>query len=124
MARSWGLILVAVVLAVGGQLFLKQGMNRVGPLEAAAFWTRPVETLARLASRVEVVAGMVLYAFSAAAWLVVLSQMDLSYAYPLLALMYVLVPLASRLFLGEQIPPSRWAGIVVVCAGVYLVSRG
>lgn len=124
MPRSWVLILAAVVLAVGGQILLKQGMNRVGRLEASAFWTQPIATLGRLARSPEIVVGMVLYAFSAAAWLVVLSQMDLSFAYPMLALMYVLVPLASRLFLGERIPPVRWVGIVVVCVGVFIVSRG
>jgi len=123
MVRSLGLILVSVLFAVGGQLLLKQGMNRVGSIELSAFWTTPVPTVWRIFSNPLILAGLFLYVFSTAVWLVVLSQMDLSYAYPMLAFMYVLIPMASRLFLGERIPAMRWLGIVVVCVGVLIVAR-
>ena len=59
----------------------------------------------------------------ALAWIVVLSRWDLSYAYPFLALNFVLIALVSRLVLGESIPLIRWAGIAFICAGIVLISR-
>lgn len=55
-------------------------------------------------------------------WLVAISRLDLSLAYPLLALAFVLNPLLARLLLGENIPWERWVGILVICIGVVIVS--
>ena len=68
--------------------------------------------------------GLALYGISSLVWLIVLSRLDLSYAYPLLASMYIVLPLLSMVFLKESIPPLRWLGMLVVIAGVILVSRG
>jgi uncharacterized membrane protein len=53
-----------------------------------------------------------------------LSWADLSYVLPVTAIGYVLVALVGWLLLGEQIPLKRWAGIVLIVAGVALVSLG
>jgi uncharacterized membrane protein len=53
-----------------------------------------------------------------------LSWADLSYVLPVTAIGYVLVALLGRVFLAEQIPVKRWAGIVLIVAGVALVSLG
>jgi drug/metabolite transporter (DMT)-like permease len=54
-------------------------------------------------------------------WLIVLSKLDLSYAYPILAFSYCIVPLLSWWIFGEQVSPMRWVGILVICAGVAIV---
>jgi uncharacterized membrane protein len=53
-----------------------------------------------------------------------LSWADLSYVLPVTAIGYVLVALVGHLLLAEQIPAKRWAGIVLIVAGVALVSLG
>jgi multidrug transporter EmrE-like cation transporter len=53
----------------------------------------------------------------------VLSRVHLSFAYPILALGYVLTALCSWYLFNEAISPTRWAGIIVICVGVVLVSR-
>jgi drug/metabolite transporter (DMT)-like permease len=57
------------------------------------------------------------------AWIAVLARLELSLAYPFLALNFVLVALSSRLILGESVPALRWAGILVICLGILLVAR-
>jgi drug/metabolite transporter (DMT)-like permease len=116
------LILIAVVIGVVGQVSLKVGMNQVGAIDARSL-ARPMETLMRVFSTPLVWLGLGCYGVSALLWLVVLSRLDLSYAYLMLASMYVLIPLVSWLFLGERIPPMRWLGMVVVVLGVVIVAK-
>lgn len=116
------LVFVAVVISVLGQLSLKVGMNQVGIIDAGSL-VRPMETLMLVFSTPLVWLGLSCYGVSALLWLVILSRLDLSYAYLMLASMYVLIPLVSWLFLGERIPPMRWVGMVVVVLGVVIVAR-
>ena len=116
------LVFVAVVISVVGQVSLKVGMNQAGVIDADSL-ARPMDTLRRVFSVPPVWLGLSCYGVSALLWLVVLSRLDLSYAYLLLASMYVLIPLVSWLFLGERIPPMRWLGMVVVVLGVVIVAR-
>ncbi len=57
-----------------------------------------------------------------ASFVAVLSWADLSFAFPATSLVYVVNALCAKRFLGETVTPRRWAGIVLVCAGVALVS--
>jgi drug/metabolite transporter (DMT)-like permease len=122
MRYSLLIIVVSVSLGVVGQLSLKVGMNRVGAIDAASL-ARPMETLAQVVSTPLVWLGLGCYGVSALLWLVILSRLELSRAYLMLASMYVLIPLVSWLFLGERIPPMRWLGMIVVVVGVVIVAR-
>ena len=99
MRYSLLLIFISVSLGVVGQLCLKVGMNQVGAIDAGSL-ARPMETLLSVLSTPLVWLGLGCYGISAVLWLVVLSRLDLSYAYLMLASMYVLIPLVSWLFLG------------------------
>lgn len=70
-----------------------------------------------------VIAGGILYALSFALWLIVLTRADLSYAYPLLSMGYVLIVLLSRVVFHEAVTPVRFLGTLVICVGVFLISR-
>jgi multidrug transporter EmrE-like cation transporter len=82
-----------------------------------------VPHLVAAASNPFVIAGGVLYALSFALWLIVLTRADLSYAYPLLSMGYVIVVLLSRVLFQEAVTPIRLAGTLVICVGVFLISR-
>lgn len=62
------------------------------------------------------------------AWMIsrmfLLSWADLSYVLPVTAFGYVLTALLSRMFLGEQVTTARWAGTLLIMAGVILVGLG
>ena len=122
MNASLALILVSVVCGVGGQVSLKMGMNQAGRIGAEAL-SQPLQIALRVATNPLVVGGLALYVLGAVAWLMVLSRVPLSFAYPLLALTYAFTPLLAWLVLGESVPALRWLGIATICLGVYLVSR-
>ncbi|MGQ9778416.1 MAG: EamA family transporter [Bacillota bacterium] len=119
MWRSMVLLLVSVILGIGGQLAIKMGVGRAGDLQelfAASPW-RFVMTVARSPF---ILIGIGLYALSMLLWLLVLSRVDLSLAYPMLALGYVGVLLVSKFALQEEIPAMRWLGTGLIVLGVVL----
>ena len=123
MDRSIWLIIVAMLIGVVGQVALKAGMNQVGRIENLDF-TKPMQIFGPALTQPLVWIGLAAYALSAMFWLIVLSRFDLSYAYPMLASMYLVILIVSHVFLKESIPPLRWVGMLVVLIGVILVSRG
>ncbi len=122
MASTLPLILFSVGCGVVGQLMLKLGMGQVGQISAESL-AEPLALALRTLTCPLVIVGLGLYGLGAAAWLAVLSRTPLSLAYPMLALSYVLIPLLAWLLLGESVPGVRWAGVAVICVGIYLVSR-
>jgi drug/metabolite transporter (DMT)-like permease len=68
--------------------------------------------------------GLVAYGFSVLSWLFVLKRVPLSIAAPLVALVYVGVPLASRIVFSDAITPKMWLGMLLVVLGVSLVAQG
>lgn len=71
-----------------------------------------------------VAVGVVFYVLSLIAWLIALSRFEVSFAYPLLAITYILVYVAAIYWplLGEQASPQKLLGITIIIAGVALVS--
>lgn len=115
------LILFSVALGVAGQTAIKLGVSHPGASETA---TASVLSLVTLVFHSPLVLlGLVLYGISAFAWIAVLSKLDLSVAYPFLALNFVLITIVSRVVLGETVPPLRWVGIAVIIVGILLVAR-
>ena len=112
-------ILFAVALSVFGQLFVKNGLNLIGLELSNGFW----QAYYRLLFVPKVIIGVLSYTCSIFFWIYALSKVDLSYAFPFLSLSYVLIMIASYLFLGEQIPVQRWIGIIFICTGVFVIAR-
>jgi drug/metabolite transporter (DMT)-like permease len=68
--------------------------------------------------------GLFAYAGSVLTWLLVLRRVPLSIAAPFVALVYVLVPLASRSVFDDRITTRMWMGMLLVALGVTLVAKG
>ena len=115
------LLAIAIALSVTGELMLKLGMNRFGTLDLGVATLLP--TLLRVFTQPLVFFGFVFVFGASIFWLAVISRVHLSYAYPMLASGYVITALASRFLFDEAISPTRWAGILIICLGVVLVSR-
>lgn len=122
MLKSLLMIFFSITLAVAGQLLLKAGMNKIGPISAADV-KNFTGTIAAVLSNVQVLSGLALYIISAVVWLVVLSRVNLSFAYPLIGFSYVIVLFASRFMFHEPVTVVRWAGAVFISFGVFLISR-
>jgi drug/metabolite transporter (DMT)-like permease len=113
-------ILIAVTLGVVGQLFIKKGLNALGYVNFSAGL---FSAYLRIYLSPFVILGSLLYFFSIFFWLYALSKVDLSFAYPFLALSYVLILFASWWLLGENVSFLRWIGVLIICSGVLLVSK-
>ncbi len=117
---SIALLVVSVCFAVAGQLTLKSAMNHIGRIGAAQV-SAPAQTLARAAREPRLWVGLVLFGVSAAFWLVVLSRVPLSVAYPFVGLSYIVVVAFARFLLHEPVPPMRWIGVTVVAVGIAII---
>jgi multidrug transporter EmrE-like cation transporter len=115
------LVLAATILGVIGQMMLKQGMTQMGPLSLTVS-TAP-QLVWRIATAPMVVAGLLVYGVGTFFWLITLSRIELSVAYPFVSLNHVIIFLLAWLVLREQISPMRAAGVLVICAGMLLVAR-
>lgn len=116
------LAVFSVLLATGGQLLLRDGMESVGYIGVPRL-SRPGALVFHIARTPQVVIGFTLFALSAATWLIVLSRAPLSFAYPFAGLTYVTITVFSRYALHEQIPVARWLGIALIVTGVLVVGR-
>jgi multidrug transporter EmrE-like cation transporter len=119
-AISLALLVVSVTFAVAGQVTLKSAMDRVGRIgsnEVAAAG----DTLLKAAKEPLLWAGLTLFGISALFWLVVLSRVPLSVAYPLVGVSYILIVAFARFFLHEQVPTLRWIGVSVVALGIAII---
>ena len=114
-------ILAAGVLAVAGQIILKRGLAMLGALQLTP--AAAPGTLLSLALNPLVILGLAVTVSGTFFWLILLSRVDLSYAYPFASLNYVLVLAASWWILGEPISGVRLLGVASICLGVCLIMR-
>jgi multidrug transporter EmrE-like cation transporter len=120
--NDFAIVLLGVLLNAAAQLMLKAGAGSVGPMLAGAGrdWGA---TVARLALHPGVLGGLVCYAVSVVVWIVALSRVDVSIAYPMLSIGYVINALLAWWLFGESVTAQRWLGIAVIIIGVVLVAR-
>jgi len=115
------LILLSVTLAAVAQLTLKRGMDQVtarsGVLRLGS------ESLREVVTTPAVWVGLILFGLSAIVWLVVLSRTSLSFAYPFASLTYVMILLADRFVLDQEVPGLRYAGVAFIVVGIILVAQ-
>ena len=107
---SFSLVLIGVLLNATAQLLLKAGTNAMplGP---------------RLALEPHILGGLACYVVSVVVWVIALSRVPVSIAYPMLSIGYVINALAAWQLLGESLSPLRIGGIGVIIAGVFMVAR-
>lgn len=118
MVNPLALVLAAVALGAVGQFLMKSGMNRVGAIDSVS-----LGMFTRMFSNPMVILGFATYGVSSICYLAALSRLDLSVAYPMVGLGYILVMLISWLFLHEPVSPVRWLGALLIVGGVWLVGR-
>jgi drug/metabolite transporter (DMT)-like permease len=122
MFKTVVVMLLAVTAGTVGDLLLTKGMKELGDLSTMNL--RGILSAAYQAlTSPKLVLGTAMLAVFFFLWLAVLSWEDLTVALPMQALNYVLVAFLSQYFLGEIVTPMRWAGTVLVCIGVILITK-
>ena len=119
--NTFSVAIFSIVLSVMAQFSLKAGMSSV---EVKAAMTQPFGwgTPMAVLTNGFVFGGFLLYGLGAIVWLGVLSKWDVSKAYPLVGLGFALTVVIG-LLAGEQVSLLRSGGVVLICVGVFLVSR-
>lgn len=113
------LLFISISLAIAGQLLMKQGMMMFGTFPV----TQLLVKLIPMVFQPYVFIGILCFAVSSVFWLVVLSRIDLSMAYPLVSIAYIVTAIFSYYVFKENVSLIRWIGIITICLGVFLVSR-
>jgi drug/metabolite transporter (DMT)-like permease len=113
------MILISVSLGVCGQLSFKYAMMRVGSVD----FTHLVTAIPKIAGNPFVWLGLCCYGISTVVWLMILSRVNLSFAYPLISVGYILVVVLSYLIFREPVTWIRVGGTLVIMAGVWMVTH-
>jgi len=114
------LLFIGILLGAAGQLLLKKGMTKQGKVSVSLRTLH--KDMFNLYFHRYIILGGSLFIISLGLWTIVLSKLDLSYAYPLVSMNFVIVSLLSKAFFKEQISGYRWLCIFVILSGVILVT--
>jgi drug/metabolite transporter (DMT)-like permease len=117
---SFLIIILVVATAAMAHILLKMGMNEIGEINSDSIKT-PGVLIRQLLTTHVILLAIPLYAVSSIGWLIVLSRLNLSVAYPLLASLYIFLPVLSMVFLSESLTVQHWVGILVIGIGVGIV---
>jgi multidrug transporter EmrE-like cation transporter len=112
--------IISVLLGAAGQVLVKMGARN---LELSFAWHDLFASLWTILRNLPVMSGLLLYGLSFLLWVKVLTELDLSYAYPLVSLGYILVIICSYFLFKEQLSAYRLFGILLIIAGVVVVAR-
>jgi uncharacterized membrane protein len=120
--KTFLMILVMVVTGPLGNVLLGKGMKRIG---AVVVW--PPSQLLHIGLKIFAspfiwlgISSLILFFVS---YMLVLSWADYSFVQPASSLAYGVVALLSYFILGETVSPLRWAGIAIICLGVFVISH-
>jgi multidrug transporter EmrE-like cation transporter len=120
-SSAFAFLMTGVLLNAGAQLLLKAGTNALGVITLTRdnWW----DMLWKMGMQGHFVAGVVCYMVSLLVWIMGLSRVPVSVAYPMLSLGYVINAVAAYYLFGETVTVTRWLGIGFIIVGVWLVAR-
>ena len=120
--KTYLLIAVMVIAGPLGNVLLGKGMKHVGEI---AIWppSQLLHTGLNIFTSGSIWLGIASLITFFVAYMLVLSLADYSFVQPASSLAYGMVALLGYLMLGERVSPLRWAGIAVICLGVFVVGR-
>lgn len=113
------ILLGDILLGSIAQILLKTGMKNNNIVLS---FKGLLPTLIKIYMNKFVFIGSLTYALSTLIWIAVISKIELSYAYPMVSLNFVIVALLSKIFFKEHVSKVRWLSILIIIAGVALLS--
>ena len=118
---SFALIFTGVMLNAAAQILMKAGTNAVGHFEFSAGNILPIGL--KLATEWHIVTALFCYALSVIVWILALSRVPVSIAFPMLSMAYIVTAVAAWYLLGEAFNPTKVIGMGVIILGVIIISR-
>lgn len=114
-------ILVSIFMGAIGQTILKLGANKLGNLSLS--FKTIIKDVINILMIPEILIGLILFGGSFLLWIKVLTKSDLSYAYPMVSLGYIVVALLSKFLLHETFTVNKIIGVVMIISGVFVLNR-
>ncbi len=118
---SFTLIFTGVMLNAAAQILMKAGTNAIGHFEFSAANILPIGI--KLATDWHIIVALSCYVVSVMVWILALSRVPVSIAFPMLSMAYVVNAIAAWYLLGEDFSPTKLAGMAVIILGVVIISR-
>ncbi|MDD2774712.1 MAG: EamA family transporter [Gallionella sp.] len=118
---SFILIVTGVMLNVAAQLLIKSGTNAIGYFEYTRENILPIGW--KLATEPHIIGALTCYVVGVVVWILALSRVQVSIAYPLLSLGYIVNAVAANYLFEEAITPSKLIGMGIIIVGVVVISR-
>ncbi|MBX9901893.1 MAG: EamA family transporter [Burkholderiaceae bacterium] len=119
--NTFGFILTGILLNAAAQLLLKKGTNAIGAIHLTIDnW---FSTAIQVATQWPILGGLACYVISLVVWIIGLSRVDVTIAYPLLSIGYVVNAIGAWYFLGEPLSLQRLLAISVIIIGVALLVK-
>lgn len=118
---AFSLVLTGVLLNAAAQLLLKAGTNAIGHFDFALSNLIPIGL--KVAAQPTIIAGLACYAVSVVVWIMALSRVPVSIAYPMLSIGYVINALIAHYWFGELLVMQKALGIGFIIIGVILVAN-
>jgi multidrug transporter EmrE-like cation transporter len=115
------IIILSILMSSTAHIFLKKGMMKhaVNAMETDSIiglvWT--------VGTNPWVMGGMLLHVSALVVWLWALNKVDISFAYPFLALGYVLVSAMAWFWLGEELSSMKLLGMGIIIIGILVLAR-
>jgi multidrug transporter EmrE-like cation transporter len=116
---AYALVFAGVILNAAAQLMLKAGANRIGEIDLHA--QSLIFAGRQLVFAPPILGGLACYAVSVVLWILALTRVEVSVAYPMLSLGYIVNAFAAWLIFGEALTATRLAGIAAIIVGVCMV---
>lgn len=113
------ILLISVAMGATGQFLFRLGMKSYGQVSAAGAFRQ----LFSIVFIPAVFIGFIMFGMSSIIWLSVISKSQLSYAYPMVSIGYILTLILSKVFLNEQVSPIRAFGTILIICGVLFISK-
>ena len=121
MFNNFLLILSSVSLNAFAQLFIRKGMLKIG--EISFDFEQIVKMVLAVFTNVYLLSGMFSYGISIILWMMVLSKVNVSLAYPFSSIGYIITTVLAYLFFNEPITFQKVVGIIIICIGVFILTQ-
>ncbi|TFW19176.1 SMR family transporter [Duganella callida] len=118
---TFSFIVTGVLLNAVAQLLLKAGARNVGEIHLTM--GNLFSTGLRVAMQLPIIGGLACYVLSVVLWIIALSRVDVSIAYPMLSLGYVVTAFGAWALFGETLSVQRLLAILVILVGVAWLAR-
>lgn len=118
---AFALIITGVLLNAAAQMLLKASVSEMGSISLDLDGAWPVAR--QLMGEPWLWLGLFCYGISVVVWILALSRVDVSIAYPMLSIGYVVNAFAAWWLLSESLGPGKIAGIGIIVVGVVVLAR-